>query len=218
MATEQRSPAYSELLQACASATEGGQRGSDRVKVDALPVQTHSSIIESQDSENTLKRMSRVYMSSFTGARVSVSRVRNTYFIAHLTNADLSMLSDFPELKEKLDIVNRSFVTVGKPIQMEKTNVFIRDTMLLTPAAGNKSLDAIGELYGLEKIKLSPEVKGNMDVLLRDDKKLFEEYATRDAIIPVVHANFMEQFNFQLNELGVPITLSNLGSKYVKHL
>jgi hypothetical protein len=158
--------------------------------------------------------MVRTFMRSFTEEKVSVTRTRNAYFIAHLTNADLSMFQDFEELKHELDIVNKSFVTLGKPIVIDNTNVYIRDTMLLTPAA-KRSLEALGVLYGFEKIKLSQEELSNMDVLLHTDKKRFTEYALRDAIIPLIHGNFMEHFNFQLQELGIPITLSNLGSKYV---
>jgi len=176
-----------------------------------------SQVATSEDiRESTLKRMTRTFMTQFTEEKISVSRIRNSYFIAHLTNADLSMLSDFEELKEQLDIVNKSFVTLGKPLNIENTNVFIRDTMLLTPAM-NKSLDAIGMLYGFEKKKLTKEEISNMDVLLATDKNRFTDYAVRDAIIPLIHGNYMEHFNFQLKELGIPITLSSLGIKYVKH-
>ena len=55
-----------------------------------------------------------------------------------------------------------------------------------------------------------------MDKLLADDKDLFSEYALKDAVITLVHSNHMEDFNFRLNEIGVPITLSSLGTKFVK--
>jgi hypothetical protein len=156
-------------------------------------------------------------MSSFTDDKVSVTKIRNNYLIAHLTNADLSMLNDFESFKDQLDIVNRSFVTLGKPMKIGDFNVIIRDTMLLAPA-GKKSLDSIGSLYGqdLNKIALSKEQKSNMDLLLKEDKALFSEYAIKDAIIPLIHSNYMEDFNFKLNEVGIPITLSSLSSKYVK--
>lgn len=54
-----------------------------------------------------------------------------------------------------------------------------------------------------------------MDVLLRENKMLFEKYALQDAIIPLVHGNFMEDFNFTLKKLGIPITLSSLENNYV---
>jgi hypothetical protein len=156
-------------------------------------------------------------MSSFTTEKVSVTKIRNNYFIAHLTNADLSMLKDFDNLKEELEIVNKSFITLGKPIVMENTNIIIRDTMLLAPA-GNRSLESIGSLYGqyYEKISLTKEQKEDMELLLIKDKNLFESYALKDALITLIHSNYMEDFNFKLKEIGIPITLSSLGIKYVK--
>jgi len=157
-------------------------------------------------------------MSSFTTDKVSVTKIRNNYFIAHLTNADLSILNDFESFKDNLDIVNKSFVTLGKPMVLRNTNVLIRDTMLLAPM-GYKSLKAIGSLHGQnsEKIELTNEQKQNMDLLLKNDKSLFDDYAIKDAIIPLIHANYMEDFNFyENNEIGVPITLSSLGSNYIK--
>lgn len=173
---------------------------------------------ESEELEGTtLRRMTRTSMVSHAAEKMHVSRVRNAYFIAHLTNADLSMLSDFEELKKDLDIVNKCYVTLGRPIVLDNTNIFIRDTMLLTPA-GQKSLDALGPLYGISKIKLTKEEITNMDKLLEENRELFEEYAMRDAVIPLIHANYMEHFNFRLNEFGIPITLSNLGAKYVRYV
>lgn len=172
--------------------------------------------IEAIEGTN-LRRMTRTSMTSFAEEKMSVSRIRNAYFIAHLTNADLSMLSDFDDLKKELDIVNKCYVTLGRPLLIDNTNIFIRDTMLLTPA-GKRSLDALGVLYGVDKIKLTKDQISNMDRLLVEDRALFEEYAMRDAVIPLIHANYMEHFNFQLNEFGIPITLSSLGGKYVHYV
>jgi len=165
-----------------------------------------------------VKKMTRSFMSSFTDDKVSVTKIRNSYLIAHLTNADLSMMKDFELFKEELNIVNKSFVTLGKPLVIGNTNIIIRDTMLLAPQ-GNRSLESIGNLYGQEyrKINLSKEQKENMDLLLKTDKTLFDAYALKDAIITLIHSNYMEDFNFKLNEVGIPITLSSLGSKYVKN-
>lgn len=155
-------------------------------------------------------------MSSFTDDKVSVSHIRNNYVIAHLTNADLCMLNDFAQFKEELSIVNKCFVTLGKPLVVGDNNVIIRDTTLLAPA-GKRSLDAIGDLYGddFRKIRISKEQKSNMDLLLASDKALFESYAKKDAVITLMHSNHMEDFNFGLNGIGVPITLSSLGSRNV---
>jgi hypothetical protein len=164
------------------------------------------------------KRMSRSYMTSFSSDKVSVTKIRNNYFVAHLTNADLSMMNDFDLLKEELNIVQKSFITLGKPLRMYNTNIIIRDTLLLAPA-GQKSLEAIGSMYGdnSRKITLSRNQKENMDILLMENRELFESYALRDAIITLVHSNHMEDFNFKLNGVGIPVTLSSLGTQYVKN-
>jgi hypothetical protein len=204
-------------------------------------------VIESKElpGELTFKKMTR---SSLRGLgsddKLSVTKIRNNYFIAHLTNADLSIMNDFDTLKEELNIVNKCFVTLGKPIVVGNTNVFIRDTMLLAPQ-GCRSLEKIGSLYGedfkkvdiakdlkeeqkekltkdltkdqLEKINLNQYIKENMDMLLKIDKELFDSYAIKDAIIPLIHASYMEDFNFKYQGLGIPLTLSSLGAAYVKY-
>lgn len=94
------------------------------------------------------------------------------------------MLNDFDEFKPHLDIVQKSFNSVGKPFNSYNHNIVFRDTMLLAPA-GNRSLASIGKLYGeeFEKIELPSHYRSNMDLLLRANKPLFMNYAIRDAII-----------------------------------
>jgi len=164
-----------------------------------------------------LKRLSRTNHASFTDDRVSVTKVRNNYLIGHYTAADLSILRDFEEMKENFDIVNKSFVTLSKPICVDNVNVYIRDTMLLAPP-GKASLGAIGSLYGddFNKVDLTNDQIENMDVLLKENKKLFDDYAIKDALIALVHGTYMEDFNFKIGGLGVPITLSGLSSKTLK--
>lgn len=162
------------------------------------------------------KRLSRSKMNSFTGDMANVTKVKNIYLIAHLTNADLSMLKDFDTFKEQLDIVNSSFVTLGKPLLVNNNRIFIRDTMLLSPA-GNQSLDSIGKLYNIKKVDIGTFDKSKMSEFLEQNRKLFIEYAIRDAVITLVHACFMEDFNLGLNKMGIPLTLSSLGTTYVKH-
>lgn len=165
-----------------------------------------------------MKKMSRQYMTNFTSDKISVTKYKTNYFIGHLTNADLSMLSDFDSFKENLDIVNKSFITLGKSFQYQNSNIQIRDTMLLAPS-GSKSLSAISRLYGeaFHKIQLTKEEISNMDQLLRDNKEKFQEYALRDAEITLIHALWTEHFHFSIKSIGIPITLSSLGSKFVKN-
>jgi hypothetical protein len=151
--------------------------------------------------------------------KVSVTRVKNLYLIAHLTHADLSLMSDFELIKDFLSIINGSFVTLGKPFVYENTNIYIRDTMLLAPG-GSKSLASIGKLYGedFNKIQISKEEIENMDKFLLSNKAKYEEYAVRDALIALIHASWMEDFNFSLGGVGVPLSLSSIGRKYVKDI
>jgi hypothetical protein len=59
------------------------------------------------------------------------------------------LLKDFKDYKHDLNIVNKYFVYVGRPLTIEGVNLYIRDTHLLTPAGG-KSLYALGKLYEQE--------------------------------------------------------------------
>lgn len=150
--------------------------------------------------------------------RVIISLVRNNYLCAHYTAADLSMLSDFNELKSELAIINKSFVTLGKPLKYESSNIYIRDTILLAHA-GKSSLDALGSLYTEEgdfsKRVISQDDIEKISKFIDRDRKGFEDYAVQDAVITLKHAISMEQFNFGIQQLGVPTTLASLGQNYV---
>jgi hypothetical protein len=61
------------------------------------------------------------------------------------------MLDEFEDIKFDLGIVNKSFVTLAKPLRIEDSNVCIRDTILLSPA-GSGSLDLLGKLYDTIKL------------------------------------------------------------------
>ena len=165
-----------------------------------------------------LKPRIRTTLTFETGDKLSLTIVKNIYICAHYSSADLSMMSDFNDFKNELNIVNKSFVTLGKPLVIEGINVYIRDTVLLAPA-GVKSLNQIGSLYegcgDYSKIEISKEDKNNMSKLLARDKKLFESYAIKDSVITLKHALSMEEFNFGLKKLGVPITLSSVGRNFV---
>ena len=169
--------------------------------------------------DNEEKRLSRQYLTDLFPQKVSVTRTRQYYIIAHLTPADLSMLSDFEEIKEELSIVSGSFVTLGKPIKYYGRNIHIRDTMLLAPGA-SKSLASIGRLYGeaFHKIEISRNDIEDMHGFLTRDKAKFTEYALRDALISLIHACWMEEFNFSIGIVGIPLSLSSIGRNYVKSI
>jgi hypothetical protein len=181
------------------------------------------------DSKNILRWYSktknkariRTTVTFDSGVCVSLTLITNNYFCAHYNSADFSLLADFESLKTKLDIVNKSFVTISRPLKFESSNVYVRDTILLAPA-GLSSLKALGNLHSnqddyekIGKIEVSSEDLQQMSAFLKRDKKKFELYAIQDAVITLKHSLFMEEFNFNIKQLGVPLTLSSLGRNFV---
>lgn len=149
---------------------------------------------------------------------ISLSVIKNLFSIAHYNAADLPNIIDFGELKDKLSIVNKSFVTLGKPLTVEGTNLYIRDTILLSPAGASKLAD-LGKIYklsgsDLEKLDV-PFDKNHMSEFLRDNPESFKAYGIRDATITLKHALAMEEFNRTVNQIGIPLTLSSIGRMYV---
>ena len=57
-----------------------------------------------------------------------------------------------------------------------------------------------------------------MEGFLLRNKDKFIEYALRDALISLVHASWMEDFNFKIGFVGIPLSLSSLGRNYVRSL
>jgi hypothetical protein len=168
------------------------------------------------------KPRSRTSLICENGDKISLSIVKNIYLCTHYSSSDLSMLDDFQEFKTELNIVSKSFVTLGKPFNIDGVNIFVRDTVLLAPS-GSKSLDAIGKLYESEgegegsdsKIVIPQEYREKMSDFLNKDKRAFVEYARTDAIITLKHSIAMEKFNFTIKQIGVPITISALGRNFV---
>jgi hypothetical protein len=93
------------------------------------------------------------------------------------------MLTYFEEFKETLSIVNKSFLTLGKPLKLYGSSLYLRDTMLLPPV-GKGRLDQLGELYNTEgdylKRDMSYEDKNQISKFLLRDRKRFEKYAIQD--------------------------------------
>jgi hypothetical protein len=121
--------------------------------------------------------------------KLSFTIKKDYYLIAHLTQADLSMLNDFEMIKDELSIVNGSYVTIRESINYCNKNIYVRDTMLLAPS-GSKRLAQIGNLYGdkYEKIVITQTDLEDMQGFLDRDRDKFTQYAIRDALISLVHA------------------------------
>lgn len=181
----------------------------------------HERLLKWMDNRNMkpLPR-SRTSVSFRSGDKISINLIKNIYVCSHYNPADLSLLKDFTILKTDLNILNKSFITLGKPLTYGGFNLFIRDTMLLAPA-NSRSLDAIGKLYDSEsggvysKKEIPFEYLTQMSRYVKEDKDAFEQYAMRDALIVLKHATEMETFNFTLNKTGVPVTLSSMGKNFV---
>jgi len=135
-----------------------------------------------------LKALSRNNLNINRYNRISISYIFNNVIIGHNTPADLSLLNDFEDFKNELDIVNKGFITLGKGFRYCGYNVIVRDTMLLAPA-GQKSLANIGKLYKFEKINLTEFEITHMDLLLKENPNKFYEYALRDPLITLKHAS-----------------------------
>jgi len=156
--------------------------------------------------------------------RFSVYTNNIIYLTAHYNAADLSMLSDFENYKQFLNVVNKSFVVINKPIPFKQYittedgqtvknwNMKISDTILLSPP-GCSTLKDVGENYNFNKLELTREEITNMDSLLIDNRPKFKEYAVRDSIITLLHYNTMIDFNFGLESNTPPTTLSQISGR-----
>lgn len=74
-----------------------------------------SDLISSEKLDKAFnKGNSRFTISLENGERLFITTRLNLILVSHLSNADLSMLSDFEEFKHDLTIVSKSFVMMGK--------------------------------------------------------------------------------------------------------
>ncbi|MBV5280089.1 MAG: hypothetical protein J0651_02140, partial [Actinobacteria bacterium] len=159
-----------------------------------------------------------------TGARTHNVRniPTNVYLVGHFTRADIPAFANFQELTKYMSAVRSTFVTTNDHFQSVglasvngeeiKLKVFLRDTMLLTPQS-SKSLKALGELVGVEKVELAPDketyrqIIKNMDKLRHEDWDLFRRYALTDAEICVRYMErVITQYKAVTGKFKVPIT------------
>jgi hypothetical protein len=148
------------------------------------------------------------------------------YLVGHFTRADCPAFSDFRSLTDVISNVRNTFLSIDQyiPIRfkfddgsMTLMQVRLRDTMLLTPAA-SKSLRALGELVGVEKVVLDPDpdketyYKENMDELLKTNPGMFEKYAITDATICLKYTEKLLRKSSELTGNNkVPATLTSIG-------
>lgn len=148
------------------------------------------------------------------------------YLAGHFTRADIPAFGDFQDQTAFMSSVRGSFVSIddSTPLNMVfddendvRIDVFIRDTMLLTPQA-SKSLKEIGKLVGVEKVELHPdrsiykEMIRNMDSVRDTQWDLFRRYALTDAEICVRYIErVIDQYQTVTGKKKVPLTLTSIG-------
>jgi hypothetical protein len=142
----------------------------------------------------------------------------SVYLAGHWTRADLPGFADYGRIRKKLDGVRKTYVSLGKPLSIGRkeggrwhgSKVWLIDTFLLAPG-NSRGLDKVARLYGLEKMPLPPGAIQRMDLLLRDDRERYDEYAIQDARVAAIHAAEVAKFAEQESGPGkIPVTLSTL--------
>lgn len=152
---------------------------------------------------------------------------RSICLVGHWTLADLATLQNFAQLKNLMDAVRRTFITIKDSISSKlwdrqrhahDTKVIIRDTMLLAPA-GKQALADLGKLVGLDKIALEDGEIEDMSALLASNPDLFREYAERDPEICTRYLIRVMELNFEVTgKAEVPSTLSGIGTNFLLRL
>jgi hypothetical protein len=158
------------------------------------------------------------------------------YLVAHFTRADVPSFADFKDETTRsalnLDNIRNLFMNVANDITLDlldpkdcdniQLSVKIRDTMTLAPA-GAKSLAAIGDILGFEKIELgsTPQeelsIKQNMKSLMERDWVTFEKYAIRDAEICTQYTRKMIRlYQERTDKFRMPVTLTSIGVDLIR--
>lgn len=158
------------------------------------------------------------------------------YLVAHFTRADVPGFADFKDEATRsalqLDNIRNLFMNVANDIRLDlgdrsksksiPISVKIRDTMTLAPA-GAKSLAAIGDILGFEKIELgsTPQeelsIKQNMKSFMKRDWETFEKYAIRDAEICTQYTRKMIRlYQERTGKFRMPVTLTSIGVDLIR--
>lgn len=150
----------------------------------------------------------------------------------HFGRGDLAAFRDFADTKRKVDSVRNSFVTTGKPAELDvdirstrvslppelgakhPLKVVFRDTYLHVPEGHRKSLDAIGEHFGLRKLEL-PEgySKADMGRFFREKPGQAEGYLLRDLEITALFYQRLDALYRRVGLTGVPATMASAAVK-----
>lgn len=139
----------------------------------------------------------------------------NLYLVAHFSVADIASLSDFNDFKSKLQVIGKTYVTLGRSIPYEKVSLHIRDTSLLS--VGGSSLKEISNLYTeVDKIDIGDNIK-EMDVFMNQNLDDFKAYAIQDSVIALFHLLRIEEtVRIELRSFFIPITLASFAGNFIK--
>jgi hypothetical protein len=151
---------------------------------------------------------------------------REVYAAAYFTRGDLPSFRDFKDLYSQFDWVRRTFISMTSPYDTNyydanrnKHSLEVRlvDSKLLAP--DTKGLDGLGRMHGLSTIALPAGMTNQMDVLLREDKPLYENYAIRRAETACLHAWMMIEFGKEEFDISRPaVTLGSLSTHHIKRI
>lgn len=147
----------------------------------------------------------------------------------HFSRADIPAFSGKDQWWTRLNNVRNSIVTGAVPIRLRimfgandendfvEIRIYIADTKLLAPT-GRQSLAQLGELVGLEKLKLADTpadellLKKNMKALRDNDWPKFKEYALRDAEVSALYfERIASQYRAVTGSDFIPTVLSSIG-------
>jgi len=137
-----------------------------------------------QDQSENILKLNRFLIEILKTYKIPrVPMRKELYLIAHFTTADVCSLTDFQEIKNKFNILRKSFVSLDKTIRVRGWKIILRDTSLLSPVGA--SLSSISELYNSEfkKIIVPKNLKSDMKKLKEQDLELFRSYAIQDSKI-----------------------------------
>src|SRR5712664_3836316 len=167
-------------------------------------------------------------LAKITSAGVSIPR--SIVLVGHFNKADLPAFDDREQVFQKLMAIRNSLVTFAYPIKIrvkfsedeedfEEVRVHVRDSILMAPA-GKRSLEEVGKLIGMHKIKLNDdpaielELKRNIKTVRDNCWDLFRDYALLDAEISARYfERLTEIYRAITNSKSIPTALSNIGVK-----
>ena len=139
-------------------------------------------------------------------AKVDLSSLEygKMHFLEHLTNVQGGLVS-----LRSVRYTPRSFKNANNRY-VYPVSISVSDTLCHAPTK-KKSLDDLGKVLGIPKIKIANVWKNHMRILLARNPTLFMEYASRDAVVTMLFSSSLYGYNNSL-----PVTVTSATSKVMK--